>query len=146
MKDELQFIQAYKDIDRMIDYHLHIIENCNTEIKYFERQMTATAPHDISSANMDGMPHGNFSPVSLDKAVDEIRHNECMIEIEETEIKRLHEKKKEIENIAKEFEGLYLKVAVMKHIEQKPLQRIADELGYSIDYVKEISASIDKGE
>lgn len=130
----------------MIDCHLNIIENCNKEIKYFERQMTASAPHDISSANMDGMPHGNFSPVSLDKAVDEIRHNECMIEIEEAEIKRLRTKKKEIEDIAKEFEGLYLKVAVMKHIEQKPLQRIADELGYSVGYIQNVSAIIDKGE
>lgn len=144
MTVELQFIQAYKDIDRMIELHQNIIDNCNAEIRYYQKQIKASFPRDISSQNLDGMPHGNFSPVSLDRAIEEIRHNENMIEIENDEIKRLQKKKEEIEVITTEFEGLYLKVAVRKHIEKRPLQEIADILGYSLDYIKEISANIEK--
>jgi hypothetical protein len=144
MADELQFIQAYKDIDRMIDYHKKIIDNCNTEIKYYQKQIKASIPGDISAMNLDGMPHGNFSPISMDRAVEEIRRNEHMNELEDDQIFRLQGLKKEIETIAEKFEGLYLKVAVMKHIEGKPLQQIADKLGYSLDYIKEISASLER--
>lgn len=149
MAEELQFIQSYKDIDRMIETHEMIIENCKMEIKYYQMQMSATRPKDANGLSMDGMPHGNLSPISLDRAIENIEHDYNMIYLEEEAIKRLQAKKREIEEKTKEFEGLYLKVAVKRYIETtadgkpKTYKMIADELGYDEGYIRHIGADIE---
>ena len=58
---------------------------------------------------------------------------------------RLEEKKNlrlRIEERLNRFEGLEFKVAYLRIVENKKLEDIAEELGFSIDWIKRISAKV----
>lgn len=139
---ELSFIQSYKDLINLIEQHKGIIEGVEEEIKYLQKQLHATDPHELTGMNMDGQPKRNLSPISIDRCVEGIQRCQHLIEIEQEQIRKLEGKKAEIEGKLNELEGLYFKVAVMRDIEGKNLKQIADELGYAEGYIKNISAAL----
>lgn len=139
---ELSFIQSYKDLVNLIEQHKAIIAGAEQEIEYLIDQMHATEPHIPSGMLIDGQPKGNLSPLSMDRCVEGIQRCQHLIEIEEAQIQKLEEKKAEIEGKLNELEGLYFKVAVMRDIEGKSLKQIADVLGYTEGYIKNISAAL----
>lgn len=139
---EIYFIEHYKDLLTQIEIHENIIEINMQSIKYYQKQMFANTPHDISAISLDGMPSGNNSPISLDRAISAIRKCEHIVEIETDILEKLRQTKKDLDEKIHALQGIYFQVAVKKHIEGKTLQIIADELGYSLDYIQHISASI----
>jgi DNA repair exonuclease SbcCD ATPase subunit len=139
---ELNFIQSYKDLVNLIEQHKGIIKVAEEEIRYLEKQLHATEPHKLTGMNMGGQPKGNLSPISIDRCVEGIQRCKHLIEIEQEQIRKLEDKKEEIESKLSELEGLYFKVAVMRDIEGKNLKQIADELGYTEGYIKNISAAL----
>jgi DNA-directed RNA polymerase specialized sigma24 family protein len=141
---ELYYIENYKDLLAQIDIHENILDNARTEQKYYQKQLTATWPHDISAMNMDGMPHGNFSPLSLDKIVENLQRCQSMIDIEEDILQRLRQTKQDIDSKINSLQGLYFKVANMRYIRGMTLQEIASELDYSLDRIKQVSAELTK--
>lgn len=62
------------------------------------------------------------------------------VEIYATMLEQKEKARKEIEDRLHDFEGTDQKVAYMRDIEGKTLQEIADELGYSLIWIKKISA------
>lgn len=133
---ELSFIQSYKDLINLIEQHKSIIEGAEEEIKYLKKQLHATEPHKLTGMNMDGQPKGNLSPISIDRCVEGIQRCKHLIEIEEEQIRKLEDKKEEIESKLSELEGLYFKVAVMRDIEGLSYKDIAEELGYTEQYIR----------
>ena len=89
--DGIYFIENYKDLLMQIDIHQNIIDANMDSIKYYKKQLHATDPHSISSPIIDGMPHGNNSPISMDRAIAEIRRCEHIIEIETDILDKLME-------------------------------------------------------
>lgn len=133
---ELNFIQSYKDLVNLIEQHKGIIKVAEEEIRYLERQMYTTKPHMLSGALIDGQPKGNLSPLSIDRCVEGIQRCQHLIEIEQEQIRKLEEKKSEIEGKLNELEGLYFKVAVMRDIEGLTYKEIAEDLGYTEQYIR----------
>jgi hypothetical protein len=83
-----------------------------------------------------------YSRIPLDKALntyDNIK-DELLgtVTILEHKIKTKLQMEKHID----QFEGLEYKVAYMRDIQDKPLDIIADELGYSYDWIRRISGRI----
>ena len=142
---DLKFIESYKDLLNLINQHEGIIAGAQEEIDYLTKQLHTTEPHDISSVNMDGMPKGNLSLLSIDRCVEGIARCQHLIEIEKSQLEQLRQRQGEIKDKLDELEGLYFKVAVLRDVEGKSLTEIADYLGYSLDYIKHISAEIRRG-
>ncbi|CEG23138.1 hypothetical protein BN1080_02082 [Planococcus massiliensis] len=60
---------------------------------------------------------------------------------------RIEDKKKLRRNIQEKlngFEGLEYKVAYLRIVQGKRLEDIAEELGYSVDWIKKVSATVTK--
>ena len=140
--DEFYFIQNYKDLLTQIEIHENIIENAEKNKEYYIKQLHE--PKDIKAICYDGMPHGNYSEISLDRIVEYINKYDSMVEIETNILQQLEKAKDEIDKKINSLTGLYFKVAYMKEIEGKTLQEIADKLGYSIDRIKQVSAELGK--
>ena len=47
-----------------------------------------------------------------------------------------------VEEKLNQFEGIEFKVAYLRVVENKSLEEIAEELGYSIDWIKRVSAKV----
>lgn len=145
MDEFLLIIKGYQDILVKIDQHTILKETAQKNMKYYQKQMLATMPHDISGMLLDGQPHGNFSPISLDRAVEEMHKcNNTMYE-EQRQIVRLKRAKKSIERSIRKLSGLEYRVAFKRLFEKnedgsrKTLEQIADELGYSVSRVSKAS-------
>ncbi|KPU42174.1 hypothetical protein OXPF_39530 [Oxobacter pfennigii] len=139
---ELHYIENYKDILTQIKIHQLIIENAKIEQKYYLKQFHSSGPGDISSITIDGMPKSNFVSLPFDKIIENLNRLDNMLFIEEGILNQLHRTKEELDMRISSLEGIHFKVAWMKIIENKSLQQIADELGYSLDWIKRISAEI----
>jgi hypothetical protein len=66
------------------------------------------------------------------------------LEIEKSILKQKLEIRNKIFKNINRLKGLEYKVAYKKIVEGKDLSRIADELGYSVGYIKNISSKINK--
>jgi hypothetical protein len=142
MNGILNIIKGYQDLQNEIDMHENLKDIAERNLKYYSKQMNTGAPHDISAIAPDGQPHGNYSPITLDRAWEEIQKWEHAKYLEQCEIEYLTKKKKEIENSINQLKGLEQKVAFKRIIEGKPLKVIADELGYSYDWIEKINRAI----
>lgn len=71
----------------------------------------------------------------LDKLAERI---EWLVE----RLERKKEIKKRIEGKLKELEGIEYKVAYMRVVESKQLEEIAQELNFSVDWIKKVSAKV----
>lgn len=69
-----------------------------------------------------------------------LRKIENHIYIHEEAIEGMIKSRDKIKEKMEELEGLDKKVVYMRDIEEKKLAAIAEELGFSYDYIKEISA------
>jgi DNA-directed RNA polymerase specialized sigma24 family protein len=90
------------------------------------------------------MPGGNFSPLSLDRLNERLGKLEEKLELVKYAMDKLERQKNEIDDKLQNLEGIRYKVAYMRDIEGKKLSDIAEELGYGIDRIKQISAEISK--
>lgn len=144
MNDILSIIKGYQDLQNEIDIHENLKDIAERNLKYYSKQMNTGAPHEISAIAPDGQPHGNYSPITLDRAWDEVQKWEHAKEIEESAIEYLQKKKKEIEDSINSLKDLEYKVAFMRIIERKTLQEIADELHHSFSTIAHVSAEISK--
>jgi len=84
------------------------------------------------------MPGGS-TEVTYERYVEGMRILETKIEIENRILKNMEETNKKIDDKVKEFEGVSYKVAYMKNKGMK-LDDIADELCYTHEYIRLISA------
>lgn len=87
---------------------------------------------------------GHICIIPLDKAVE--RYDDVKDELLRVVAVLEHKKqtKQKIEERMKGFEGIEYQVAYMRDILVKPLSEIADELGYSLPWVKKISSRVGK--
>lgn len=93
-----------------------------------------------------GMMPSDPAPVHvpLDKALE---HYDNVVEkIREiaAEKERRTAIRDQIDRLLRQFQGIEMQVAYKRDIERKPLQVIADELGYSYSHISKISSRIRK--
>lgn len=142
--DFLNIIKGYQDIKVKIDQHTVFKESAERDKKYYLKQLTASEPHDINAINYDNETHGNFSPISADRAVDGIHKCESMIYLEQCELDRLNKEKKKIEDSINQLKDLDQKVAYKRILEGETFKQIADELGYTEQYMRLIYSKVAK--
>lgn len=138
-------IKSYKDISeyikvlkRELELSQNIVEHCKGDIKYYQKQMDLSKPHDISSPSYDAMPHGNYSPVDLDRCYSIIHQSESMISLEEDrqeglkkDIAEYEKKKKDIDNMVKGMDNPKIKAKWLHETAHLTYTEIGDLLGYS---------------
>lgn len=135
----------YKDLCTEIDIlELHM-NNIAREYKNVRRmallgKQTSNMTLDYSSERVSG----GLVQLPLYDGVGKL---DDLIDKYESLQKELKEKKqlqKEIEEHLQQFEGVDYKVARMRIVENKSLYDIADELGYSYDYIRKVNARMGK--
>lgn len=136
----MDYIKTFKDLKIQKEMHEYIKEVAETNRKYYQKLLHKDAPHDTSAIQLDGLPHGNGNAMSLDRVVMYISKYDSMIYLEQCSIENLEKLEKVITNRVKQLDSIDFKVVYMRDIEGKKLKEISIDLGYSEDYIKEISA------
>ena len=142
----MQVIESYKDL-------------C-TEIKVIEARMKAyitrkklllkilqSGPKDITGIDYQkdcvqssGQLGMEESIPSIAEMIGELREIEHHLQLHTEALEKMYEAQKEMQENIGQLEGLQKKVIYMRDIEGKKLIDIAQELDYSYDYIREISA------
>lgn len=130
----MEFVKLYYDITKEIEILELRLDDLEDELKRARKVcFEGTMPSD-----------GHEVHIPLDKALQQ--YDAVVAKIRETS-DRLTRKKlilSRIEANIRDFQGIEYQVAYMRDIEGKPLYKIADELGYSYDWIKKISSRIRK--
>ncbi|CDQ22587.1 hypothetical protein [Halobacillus karajensis] len=133
----MELMKNYSDL-------LTEIECIKQEIRLTEREFEYWSGIRMHDKESDGIPLGTM------------KHHKVSTQLTQIEKKRIalnrlnerleyHEKYKErMDKLMQQFNGLEYKVAYKKWVEMKKLKEIAEELGYSEQYIKEISAKLSK--
>lgn len=115
------------------------------ELNYVQKSIeNHCTPSTKLVASYTGMPGAGFVPAAFDK----LWSNLFNLEIQRDEINDImslkYEARNRMESKMSEFEGLENKVIVMRDIQRKTLIEIADELGYSYDWIRKVSSRVNK--
>jgi hypothetical protein len=91
----------------------------------------------LLSGKMPSDGHVVFVPLDIGLGIyDQAKANLLLCV---TMLEHKKQTKEDIENRMTEFDGVTYKFLYMRDIEMKPLNEIADDLGYSLDWAKRIS-------
>jgi hypothetical protein len=91
----------------------------------------------VLSGKMPSDGHAVFVPLDIALGMYDQTKDNLLLCVTMLEHKK--QTKEDIENRMTEFDGVTYKFLYMRDIEMKPLFEIADELGYSLDWAKQIS-------
>lgn len=133
-------IDSYKDLCTEIEIAKSRIEGLEEQKKILLKLMENNKPKDIAPIDYSGMPHGSKNFMSFDRIWDSLQHIENMLYIETEILQGMEKTKGKIEGKLSDLQGLQYKVAFMHKLGGKSLQDIAEELGYSYQYIKEVNA------
>lgn len=137
-------IKKYNDLLIEIDNQEYIVDGLEREKRYLEKMIFESGPKDITAINYDHGPTGSMDYTPFDVLLSRYEKVCTRLEIEKSVLKQKLEIRNKILKNIKRLKGLEYKVAYKKIVEGKDLSRIADELGYSIGYIKNISSKINK--
>ncbi len=120
----LESYRYYNDLIREIDILEYQIEVCIAERKQwnFGGRLSPKVPLDIAAEKMD----------KLSERIEWLTER----------LDRKKGVKSTLEKRLSELESLEYKVAFMRYIEKKKLEDIAEELDYSTDWIKKVSAKV----
>lgn len=137
----------YKDLLELIGVNENILNNCKRSYREIEmfllgQGMPAGYPEGTSYLDADTIKGGRKELHSdvLQQLVDEMRKLESMIFLQDSILDNLYAAKKNYLEKLKGLTGIDYKLVYKRDLEKKSLQQIADELGYSLDRVKQLSA------
>jgi hypothetical protein len=126
-----------------IDMIENVLEDIRAEIRQIQKKMLKP-PSEMKGISYDGMPKGNADHTSLDRIYGRLKK---LYEEEEHYQKVLDEKmelKQKLIEQYREITGLENQVLYLRDVRGYKLQEIADELGYTLDYIKHISCKLPK--
>lgn len=101
------------------------------------------APKELKAQVYTDMPRGG-TPIDYARLIEGMTRLEHMLEIEERILKSMQESEKVLDDKLKRLEGIDYRVAYLIQVKGRTLQEVADELGYSLGYIKNISANLNK--
>lgn len=133
----------YNNVCVEIDMLENVLENVRAEIITLQRKMYKP-PVEIKSIEYSGMPKGSADHTSFDRLYERLVR---LIGEEENYSISLESKKKLKKTLIdqyREITGLENKVQYLRDVRGLGLQQIAEELGYAIQSIKNISCKIPK--
>lgn len=136
----MEGVQTYKDLCGEIDILEMRIADLERELRNLFKLMNANEPKMPGAIDytQDKVTNSRYAP-SLDELVPRINEINAVLDGLYQNLKAKNLTKSGIEKTLDEFEGLEYKVAYMR-TQGKSLKVIAVELGYSYDYIREVSS------
>lgn len=120
------------------------IQLCNLRIKDLETQienideLMIKPPSDVSGIDYSGMPKGSHNYTSLDRYID-LRNKLCNnLNFEYKLFKNLIEQKNQNNEKIKKLEGIEYKISYLKIIKGYSFKQIAEKLGKSEQYIRNV--------
>lgn len=134
----MEWNQSYRDILYEIELWEIRVWELESQLKILMKEMFP-APRTKMVADYSGMPGGGSMEINFVSKWGEMQHIEFGL-IEARDILSLkHEAKRRMESKMKQFNGLEYQVAYQRDVERRPLQKIADDLGYSYEWIRKVS-------
>ena len=137
-------MNSYKDLTTEIKISKIRLEGIKEQKDQLLKLMYASMPDELKAMTYSDMPKGGRNDMSLDRIIEQLNRLDSMIFIEENILVNMEDTEKQIGDKLKEFTGLNYKIAYMREVNHRSLQEIADELGYTLGYVKNLSSKVNK--
>lgn len=136
----MEIIKSYKDLCEEIEIWKWRVEAYKAEIKALKKLAKVYGPSDVKGIDYSQPKVQNTNQIGFEEFLERLYKLEHHIYIHEEAIKNMEKCRKNMEERIKKLEGIDQKVVYMRDIEGKKLMDIAEELGYSYQYIKEVSA------
>ncbi len=133
-------IKSYKDLCEEIEIWKERVKAYELQKKAIRKLAKLDGPSDISGIDYSQPYVSGTSQIGFEEALLMLGQIDNHIYLHQETIERLEMSKEKMRGRIKKLEGLDKKVVYMRDIEEKSLKEISDELGYSYDYVREISS------
>jgi hypothetical protein len=142
---QINFTQSYFDLcDEILVLEIRI-QDLEREKKFLRKGMYSNAPKGAATVDYSAeRVTGGQVPLTLDKILERLNKIDDQIILNKEVLNAKHDARKKIEDIISKFDGLDYQVAYMRDVKRMRLQEIADELGYSYDWIRKVSSRIKK--
>lgn len=133
-------IKSYKDLCSEIEIWKERLKTYEIQIEAIKKLAKLDGPKDITGIDYTQPYVDGTSQIGFEEALEMLGKIESHIYLHQQAITNMEKSKKKIEESIKGLEGLDQKVVYMRDIKGMTLADIAEELGYSYQYIKEVSA------
>lgn len=136
----MEFIKSYKDLCEEIEIWKERVKAYEAEIEALKKLAKIYGPGEVKGLDYSQPKGEGVNQIGFEEFLERLQKLESHIYIHLEAIENMEKHKKNIEERIKKLNGIDYKVVYMRDIEGKSLVEIAEELGYSYDYIKEVSA------
>lgn len=133
---------TYGDLCNEIEILSIRASSIRAELEIIKRSMS-TPPRAKLVATYSGMPNGSGT-LSFERLCSQFFVLQTKLDEVEDVLSLKREACARMELRMADFKGLEYQVVVMRDVQRKPLTEIADELGYSYDWIRKISSKIER--
>lgn len=133
-------IKSYKDLCTEIEIWKERVKAYEAEIKALKKLAKVYGPSDISAIDYSQPKVQGTKQIGFEEFLERLQKLEKHIYIHLEAIENMERSRRRMEERIKQLKGIDQRVVYLRDIEGKSLKEIAEELGYSYDYIKEISA------
>ncbi len=136
----MDVVKSYKDLCTEIEIWKERVKAYKAEIKALKKLAKVYGPSDVKGIDYSQLKVQNTHQIGFEEFLERLYKLEYQIYIHEEAIESMEKHRRNIEERIKKLKGIDYKVVYLRDIEGKSLIEIADELGYSYQYIKEVSA------
>ena len=136
----MEIIKSYKDLCEEIEIWKERLKTYEIQLKAIVKLAKLDGPSDITAIDYSKPYVNGTRQIGFEEALEMLHKIESHIYLHKEAIESMEKHKKRIEERLKKLEGIDYKVVYMRDIEGKSLVEIAENLGYSYQYIKEVSA------
>lgn len=133
-------VKSYKDLCEEIEIWKERLKTYEIQLKAIVKLAKLDGPSDITAIDYSKPYVDGTRQIGFEEALEMLHKIESHIFLHKQAIENMERYRKRIKARIKKLEGIDYKVVYMRDIEGKSLVEIAEELGYSHQYIKEISA------
>jgi len=138
MPDEI--IKSYQELCDEIEIWKSRVRAYQAEIRALNQLASIYGPSDISGIDYSKPRVKKTSNIGFEEYLLRLYQIEAHIKVYEATIEMMKQSKEDIEKKIEAMSGVDKKVVYLRDIKGMTLKDIADQLGYSHQYIKEISA------
>jgi DNA-directed RNA polymerase specialized sigma24 family protein len=143
----MRFTDSYIDLCGEIEMLEIRIKDMEQEREFLRKRMYDNAPtfRATASYGTERVQNG-YAPMSLDRILERLNKIDDSLNTMHEVLRAKKDARSKMERVLGNFDGLEYKVAYMRDIKRMKLHEIADELGYSHDWIRKISSRVRKAQ
>ena len=131
-------LESYHDLCKEIELWEIRLWDLESERRILLKRMMSP-PQTKLCANYSGLPGAGARIIDLPRAWGQMQSLDERIAECKDVLSLKKEAKRRMEKVMSEFDSLEYKVAYMRDVEKKPLYVIAEELGYTYGWIRQVS-------